>query len=300
MLRLIFLTIILYIMINDLVDVERKPVKQTDAPTTPPTITEPPATPIPTIQTPAMLQPLTSFKPEAKANDRAGLTSVLKVPPSIKNKERFENFADSGKTATGKTATAEVWEFDKPNPWSKIVLNKKSEYPYEFYIKLRVPSLNDLEAWKQIVPNIGFDPRIGALIIPSKDEPSALALANLIAINFTGQMSLDNILEKRLIQISVAKAKNHELVQTKLREQINENLYGKSTSNTTNNFEKDLARKSDSPPKDTKETFDESINSIEESYDNVNFQSEEFKDTFQHFSTADEPNGYDGGDFSYL
>ena len=298
MLRLIFLTIILYIMINDLVDVEGKPVKQTDAPTTPPIITTPAAvaeTPIPTQTTqPPTLQPLSSFKSEAKANDRAGLTSVLNVPPSIRNKERFENFADSGKaTKTG----ADVWEFDRPNPWTKIVLNKTNDYPYEFYIKVRIPSLNDLEAWKQIVPNIGFDPRIGAIIIPSKDEASALALANLIVINFTGQMSLDNILEKRLIQISVAKAKNYEVVQTKLREQINENLYGKSTSNTTNNFEKDLARKSDTP---TKETFDESIDSIEESYDNVNFQSEEFKDTFQHFSNTNEPDGYDGGDFSYL
>ena len=111
-------------------------------------------------------------------------------------------------------------------------------------------------------------------------------------------MSLDNILEKRLIQISVAKAKNHEVVQTKLREQINENLYGKSTSNTTNSFEKDLARKSDAPP--AKETVESPTAS--ESYENVNFQSEEFKDTFQHFSNTNtnEPDGYDGGDFSYL
>jgi hypothetical protein len=49
--------------------------------------------------------------------------------------------------------------------------------------------------WK-IIPNINFDPRAGELIIPSKDEPSALALANLILINFSGQMSLQNILEK--------------------------------------------------------------------------------------------------------
>ena len=292
-------------MINDLVDIERKPVKQTEAPRSP---TEPTPVPQPKIT------PLISFQPQAKANDRAGTTTVLNVPPSIKNKERFENFADSntGKAATGKAATGknvtgknatskdapDVWEFDKPNPWSKIVFNKNSDYPYEFYIKLRIPSLNDLEAWKQIVPNIGFDPRIGALIIPSKDEASALALANLIAINFTGQMSLDNILEKRLIQISVAKAKNHEVVQTKLREQINENLYGKSTSNTTNSFEKDLARKSDAPP--AKETVESPTAS--ESYENVNFQSEEFKDTFQHFSNTNtnEPDGYDGGDFSYL
>ena len=278
MLRLIFLTIILYIMINDLVDVEIKQVKQIEPPTAPPTA---PPTPMPQPK----IMPLTSFQPEGKANDRSGMTTVLNVPPSIKNRERFENFAE--------TTNTDVWEFDKPNPWSKIVLNKNSDYPYEFYIKLKIPSLNDLEAWKQIVPNIGFDPRIGALIIPSKDEASALALANLIAINFTGQMSLDNILEKRLIQISVAKAKNHEVVQTKLREQINESLYGKSTSNTTNNFEKDLAKKSDTP---TKETFE----SDADSYDNVNFQSEEFKDTFQHFSNNNEPEGYDGGDFSYL
>jgi hypothetical protein len=280
-------------MINDLVDVERKPIKQTEAPTEapkPPTVAP---TPIPQPQ----IMPLTSFQPEGKAYDRSGLTTVLNVPPSIKNRERFENFADSNNTdkATTDKATTDVWEFDKPNPWSKIVLNKNSDYPYEFYIKLRIPSLNDLEAWKQVVPNIEFDPRIGALIIPSKDEASALALANLIAINFTGQMSLNNILEKRLIQISVAKAKNHEVVQTKLREQLNENLYGKTKSNTANSFEKDLARKSDTPP--AKETFESSPAS--ESYENVNFQSEEFKDTFQHFSN-NEPEGYDGGDFSYL
>ncbi len=286
MLRLIFLTIILYIMINDLVDVEKNPIKQIELPTAPPTVASTPK-PQPKIM------PLTSFQPEGKANDRSGLTTVLNVPPSIKNRERFENF--------GETKNTDVWNFDKPNPWSKIVLNKNSDYPYEFYIKLRVPSLNDLEAWKQIVPNIGFDSRIGALIIPSKDEASALALANLIAINFTGQMSLDNILDKRLIQISVAKAKNHQVVQTKLREQINESLYGKSTSNTTNNFEKDLAKKSDTQVKESFETE-------AETYDNVNFQSEEFKDTFQHFSnnessltkSENEPEGYDGSDFSYL
>jgi hypothetical protein len=278
-------------MINDLVEVEYKP-KKTDPPAETPVVTTAviiPPTPQPTIA------PLTSFKPEGKANDRSGLTSVLNVPPSIKNKERFEGFAD--------TKNTNVWEFDKPNPWSKIVLNKTSDYPYEFHIKLRVPSLNDLEAWKQIVPNIGFDPQSGELIIPSKDEASALALANLIAINFTGQMSLDNILEKKLIQISVAKAKNHEVVQTKLREQINQNLYGKSTSNVTNNFEKDLASKSDNSNKLEKPATEKFIDSVETlddaSYDNVNFQSEEFKDTFQHFSN-NEPDGYDGGDFSYL
>jgi hypothetical protein len=51
--------------------------------------------------------------------------------------------------------------------------------------------LNDYQTWKQIILNLDFNP--GELIIPSKDEPSALALANLIVINITGQLSLENI-----------------------------------------------------------------------------------------------------------
>ena len=53
--------------------------------------------------------------------------------------------------------------------------------------------LNDYQTWKQIIPNLDFNPQSGELIIPSKDEPSALALANLIVINITGQLSLENI-----------------------------------------------------------------------------------------------------------
>lgn len=133
-----------------------------------------------------------------------------------------------------------VTDFDVPKPWSKVVYNPNDNYPYNYYIKLRIPSLNDYEAWKNIVPNLNFDPRSGELIIPSKDEASALALANLISINFTGQLSLDNILEKNLIQISISKAKAHEVVQHKLREQIIENLHGTKFNNPEMSFEKDL------------------------------------------------------------
>lgn len=129
---------------------------------------------------------------------------------------------------------------DVPKPWSKVVYIQDDNYPYNYYIKLKIPSLNDYEAWKKIVPNLNFDPRSGELIIPSKDEASALALANLISINFLGQLSLDNILEKNLIQISISKAKAHEIVRNKLREQIIENLHGTKFNSSDLSFEKDL------------------------------------------------------------
>ena len=117
-----------------------------------------------------------------------------------------------------------VQEFDSPNPWSKVVYDMNEMYPYNFYIKLRIPSLKDYEDWKQVIPNIDFNPMTKDVIIPSKDEASALAVANLMVICFSGMMTLENILEKDLIQISIAKAKSHEMVQNKLREQIMENL----------------------------------------------------------------------------
>ena len=178
-----------------------------------------------------------------------------------------------------------VKEFNKPNPWTKLIIKKGDDYPLHFYLKVKIPSLNDFQTWKQIVPNLNFDPNTGELIIPSQDEAAALALANLIIINFTGQMSLKDILEKNLIQISVAKAKSHELVQNKLRDQIIENLYGSKVGNIENNanFCEDLAKKK-----------------------NPDFQTENFSDTFQHFNAAEKANNFEnieafqGNDYSLL
>ena len=177
-------------------------------------------------------------------------------------------------------AEPKVWEFDKPEPWSKIILLNNAEYPYLFHIRIKIPSLNDYENWRQIVPNIDFSPQSRELIIPSRDEASALALANLILVNFMGQLSLKDILEKNLIQISIAKAKTHDIVRTKLKEQIMDNLYGKNINQAQTNYEKDLAK--------------------------PNFKDENFTDTFQHFSEVSKASqgtdidAFDGGDYSYL
>jgi hypothetical protein len=170
------------------------------------------------------------------------------------------------------------------------ILNEEDEYPYYFHIKISIPSLNDYQVWKQIVPNIDFNPKTGELIIPSKEEASALALANLICINFSGQMSVENILNKNLIQISIAKARNYDVVQNKLREQIMENIYGKSVTKVQTSFERDLA-----------------MNGIDNKNNKIDFSSEQFTDTFEQFTEKSNNTNtnviieaYDGSDYSYL
>jgi hypothetical protein len=130
--------------------------------------------------------------------------------------------------------------FDNPNPWTSLMIDEQEEFPYLFHIKLKIPSLNDYDNWKRIIPNLEFNAQTGELIIPSKDEPSALAIANLISINFLGQMTLQDILDKNLIQISINKSKTYEMVQNRLREQLNETLYGKVNIKSASNYEKDL------------------------------------------------------------
>ena len=133
----------------------------------------------------------------------------------------------------------DIIDFNSSNPWTKIVKSKDDEYPYHFYLKINIPSLNDYTTWLQVIPNLGFDPRSGELIIPSKDEISALAIANLICINFAGRISITEILNKNLIPISINKARKHKVVQKKLREQIKEHIYGKPIMKGNTDFEKD-------------------------------------------------------------
>jgi hypothetical protein len=221
---------------------------------------------------------------EAKANSKEGTTFINSKPASL------TDMAPRKINRREKEDIEKEWLFERPNPWNKITLNETDEYPYKFNIKLKIPSLNDYDAWKQVVPNLEFEPRGGNLIIPSKDEASALALANLISSNFGGHLTLQDILEKNLIQISIAKAQSHEIVQHKLREQIMENLFGKSFNKVQNNYEKDLVKNN--------------ISNVPTQTNNgrVDFKTEKFTDTFEHFGAnnnkTEDIEAYDGNDFS--
>jgi hypothetical protein len=138
-----------------------------------------------------------------------------------------------------------LWLFTQPTPWTQVLYTYKQEFPFKFFIKVKIPSLNDYESWKEVIPNIDFDARTGELIIPSKNEASALAVTNLILSTFKGQIKLDTILDKGLIQVSVVKAQQFELVKNKLREQIMDSIQGKTKTDvgtpSNNDYEADLA-----------------------------------------------------------
>ena len=175
-------------------------------------------------------------------NEREGTNNIN--PNSIEAIVPLDLFGEPREVVPNKYI---IWAFGQPVPWSQIVYIYQQEYPFRFYIKVHVPSLNDYQAWKQIIPNLDFDSRSGELIIPSKNEESALAICNLIVSTFQGQLTIENILEKNLIEISVMKAQQYDIVKNKLREQIIEAISGKpnkflnKTDNKSNDFEQDLA-----------------------------------------------------------
>ena len=161
-----------------------------------------------------------------------------------------------------------IWSFVQPKPWTQIIYNYGQEFPFRFFIKIKIPSLNDYQIWKQIIPNMDFDSKTGEIIIPSKDEASALAITNLIVSNFQGQLNIENILEKNLIPISITKAQQFEMVRNKLKDQIIESIQGK-TMEQKYDFEHDLAKNEIKP-------------NLKESFESV------------------DPCAYEGGEFTYL
>ena len=247
----------------------------------------------------------TNVKPLNIADMLKPRTNIIN--PSINKLNFFNNsekFADNESRKKSVRFSSDILEDDDfeqehemLNPWSKIIKTKDEDYPYHFYLKINIPSLNDYTTWLQVIPNLGFDPQSGELIIPSKDQISALAIANLIAINFSGKISLTDILNKKLIPISINKARKHKIVQKKLREQIKEHIYGKTLMKDNTDFEQDLAIK-------TQTNTDNITNDLTTMVAAPKSQSE-FKDTFRHFTDQPMENNYnidpyDGNDFSYF
>lgn len=161
-----------------------------------------------------------------------------------------------------------IWTFIIEKPWTQIIYNYGQQFPFKFFIKIKIPSLNDYQSWKHIIPNLDFDSKTGEIIISSKDEAGALAIANLIIANFHGQLSIENILEKNLIPISITKAQEYEMVKNKLREQIIESLQGKA-SDSRADYEQDLA-------------YNENYSSTKQNFENI------------------DPDAYEGLEYTYL
>ena len=199
-------------------------------------------------------QPITNDEPiQIQTQDKPIFNEPTRI---IKEKNNSDNIYT-------KEVDTQLNEVQAQMPWSRVLYNENNEYPYYFYIKLKIPSLNDYEKWKEIIPNIDFNPNTREIVIPSKDEASALAVANLMCMNFSGSITMKEILSKDLIRVSITKAQSHDIVKEKLREQINDTLNGKIT------VEPQQVKKQQSTMKNDNKSF--------------TLKSENFRDTFEHF-----------------
>ena len=157
----------------------------------------------------------------------------------------FENFpyGEPHQTNMSKDGPIYMWKFSSPVPWSQILHLPGKDYSYEFSFKIEVPSVNHYNSWKNIIPNLNFNPDTGEIIIPANDEEGALSVANLIINYFKNKITIEDILKKNLINISIAKAKNYPIVRKKIKEQIIEMLTKKDTSfKREADYEEDLAK----------------------------------------------------------
>ena len=123
-------------------------------------------------------------------------------------------------------------------PWDKVDIDVDKN---KYYIKVNNFDEYKFIEWKKLPIKIDYDIDNKYLIIKTKSEETALAVANLFICNMNNELDLQYIIDNDLINVSKLKAKTHKLVKTKLIELIKE---GKTKTN-------------DSPVKiDTNEYFD--------------------------------------------
>lgn len=174
-----------------------------------------------------------------------------------------------------------LWVINKPKPWEEIVYKFDDPYPIKFIKSVFIPNENIIEKWKQIIPNIEMAsannkklklPNKVKLIIPARDEESALGILNLMINTFKNQLSFEEIINNNLIEVSLAKIKNHPVVKKKIIEQIMEVKH-----------------------KDTKDTDEES--------ELIDIDSSEFENDLANTETVKTVNeipAYGGNEFSFL
>lgn len=177
--------------------------------------------------------PITDYDKEVRSEGQQNIITPKQEIISL------EYYGPAHRSGYDKEGPVHIWDFNEIVPWSRIILKPNSGFPLYYFLKVEVPSLNDYQQWKEIIPNLEFDARERMIIIPAKDEEGALAVANLMVNNFKGTLPFDHIIERNLIPISVSKAKAYPMIKNKLREQIINNLVGNTMNNAE--FETDLA-----------------------------------------------------------
>lgn len=151
----------------------------------------------------------------------------------------YFKFTDSSDTMVNTNEDKNLIKFDEPNPWTQIYVGNNIN---KYYLKINnIEKYKDkikIDTWEQI-PFIRKDlinNNDDMLIIVTNNEKEALVVSNVLLSYIVGDLTLDNIIEKDLINTSLQKAQRYELVVNKLRELIKENLYKMNRDNTVKNM----------------------------------------------------------------
>lgn len=172
----------------------------------------------------------------------------------------------------------EIIVFNNPDPWCKV--NIGDNYT-KYHIYLNVFDENKFIEWKKLIGSLDYDVENKELIIETNQEYEALALINLIISNMNNSIDFNEILNNKLISISIEKAKSHSLVCNKLKELIREN------NSPINNLKENIIKNFDV---NNNNNFENQINIIEPV--NIAPQVEQF--------TSFEPTPYGGSEFAFL
>tara|TARA_Y100000991_G_C21974481_1_gene351373 strand:+ start:441 stop:1199 length:759 start_codon:yes stop_codon:yes gene_type:complete len=173
-----------------------------------------------------------------------------------------------------------LFNIENPYPWSSVVFNPNAELKYLFIIKLNLNPQDKniynekINNWYKFIPGIQLNQN-NELVIPAPDENSALAITNLVLNNLKGDLHFKNIVENKLIEISLNKIKSYSSIRSKIIEQIMESVYGNQEElNESLDYQEDLA---------------ETINTIEE---------EDVEQTQQNNDY--QPLAYEGNEYSFV
>ena len=127
-------------------------------------------------------------------------------------------------------------EYSDPKPWNKIYFGEINKY--YIYIKDVNMYINTIISWKNIPQikqdSIDVDIENNYLIIKSNDEKEALVITNLIISMIMNDITLTEIIDKNIINLSLEKARKYSIVVIKLRELIIDSV------NTLNKKYKDI------------------------------------------------------------
>ena len=125
------------------------------------------------------------------------------------------------------TNTNDFIEFLEPNPWTKIQYTPKIK---KYYVEINDINkyVDQIIMWKQLpfIKNdmIDIDVENNYLILKALTEEESLVICNLIICYINEDITIEEIVDKNLVKISINKAKKYKLVCSKLIELIKAGL----------------------------------------------------------------------------